>query len=221
MGSVLTVANGGEDWHIVPDNRTMLVKADQVVVDKAEPTAQPTVKVTRLTGWELVVDEARRTMWKGALGHEPSEKFKMEALMSRHSPIQALIFRIEIKDIPYNVSVHFVRHHVGIAGHWVSSQRPDRSPTGVSRHDLPQDAPVSHDMILNAQEILFISKKRLCMQASPETRAIWKKVVEELRRIGEKELAAFCQPECWWCGNECPESRPCGFCKPKRMPTVE
>lgn len=178
------------------------------------------VKVTRLTDWQLVVDEARRTAWKDSLCHEPSHDFKMNALMCRHSPIQALIFRIEIKDCPSFVSVHYVRHHVGIAGHWVSSQRPDRSPSGASRHDIPQDAPVNHDMILNAQEIIFISRKRLCMQASPETREVWENVVEELKNIGETELAAFCKPECWWTGNECPEIRPCGMCPPKAMPEL-
>ena len=177
------------------------------------------VKITRLTDWGLVVDEARRTAWKDSLGHEPSSEFKMNALMSRHSPIEALIFRIEFKDIPTFVSTHLVRHKVGIT-HWVSSQRPDRSPSGFSRHELPQDAPVSHDMVLNAQSIIAISKKRLCSQASKETRESWKMVVDELKRIGELELAAFCKPECWWCGG-CPETHSCGFMKKKKMPVVE
>lgn len=177
------------------------------------------VKVTRLTDWALVVDEARRTSWKGSLGHEPSRGFKMASLMSRHSPIQALLFRIEFSDIPSFVSVHFVRHHM-VDGHWVSSQRPDRSPTGANRHSIPQDAPVNHDIILNAQEILYISRKRLCAQASPETRAAWQMVVDELTKIGEVELAAFCKPECWWCGGQCPEMKPCGLCPPKEMPKI-
>lgn len=177
------------------------------------------VKITRLTDWNLVVDEARRTAWKDSLGHEPSRNFKLKALMSRHSPIQALLFRIEFKDIPYWVSVHLVRHHT-VDGHWVSSQRPDRSPTGTDRHSLPQDALVNHDIILNAQEILYISKKRLCAKASKETREIWSKVVSELRNIGEVELSAFCKPECWWCGNKCPESAPCGLCPAKEMPQL-
>lgn len=178
------------------------------------------VKITRFTGWDVVVDEARRTAWKDSLGHEPSHDFKMRALMSRHSPIQAHLFRIQFKDIPYWVSVHFVRHHM-VDGHWVSSQRPDRSPTGVNRDELPQGALVNHDIILNAQEILYISKKRLCNQASMETRAAWRMVVDELNRIGEKELAAFCKPECWWCGNQCPEPKSCGMCPEKAMPLVE
>lgn len=177
------------------------------------------VKVTRLTDWQLVVDEARRTAWRDSLGHEPSHDFKMKALMCRHSPIQALLFRIEFHDLKSWISVHFVRHH-SVDGHWVSSQRPDRHDVGVPRDELPQGALVNHDIILNAQEILYISRKRLCMQASPETREAWQKVVAELKNIGETELAAFCKPECWWMGNECPEMKPCGMCPPKAMPEI-
>ena len=172
------------------------------------------VKVTRLTDWELVADEARRTAWKDALGHEPSSAFKRKILLSQHSPIRALMFRIQMEGIPSFVSVHYVRHKVSTE-HWVSSQRPDRSPSGASRHDLPQDAPVSHDMVLNAQAILNISKKRLCAQASPETRAVWEEVKRQMYAIGEKELADCMLPECGWTAYKfCPEMKPCGRCRP-------
>ena len=177
------------------------------------------ISVKRLTEWELVADCARCTAWKGSLGHGPSYQFKMNVLMSRHSPIESLWFQIRMEGIPYCSSVHFVRHHEGIT-HYVSTQRPDRSPTGTSRHELPQDAPVNHYMVVNAQEIIAISKKRLCAKASPETRQIWQMVVDEIRKI-EPELAAFCQPECWWCGNQCPEIVPCGKCPKKPMPPFE
>ena len=178
------------------------------------------VKVTRLTEWSLVVDEARRTAWKDSLGHEPSRKFKMKALMSRHSPIEALLFKISFIGIPYWVSVHLVRHKIGIS-HYVSSQRPDRSPSGAPRHDLPQDALVNHDMVMNAQSIIAISKKRLCMQASQETREVWKKAVEELKNIGEVELAAFCKPECWWCAGCTEGISGCGMMPQKEMPQLD
>lgn len=177
------------------------------------------VKISRLTDWKLVVDRARTTVWKDSLGHEPSHDFKMKALMCRHSPLRVLRFLIELKGIPYWLSTHLVRH--GLATHFVSSQRPDRSPSGQDRHSLPQDALVNHDIELNAEEILHISKKRLCYQAARETREVWQAVVAELKNIGEIELAAFCKPECWWCGKQCPESKPCGMCPPKEMPFVE
>ena len=168
------------------------------------------VTVERLTDWQLVADKARRTAWKPPLGHEPSPAWKRKILLARHSPIEALVFSILMEDIPSWCSVHYVRHKVGIT-HWVTSQRPDRSPSGASRHDLPQDAPVCHDMVLNAQAILQISKKRLCMKASAETRAVWEEVRKQMYAIGEVELADCMMPECGWTGYKfCPEMQPCG-----------
>ena len=61
----------------------------------------------------------------------------------------------------------------------------------------------------NAAEVMFISRRRLCAQASPETRAAWRLVVDALAEK-EQELAACCVPECVYRGF-CPEFRSCGF----------
>ena len=175
------------------------------------------VIVQRKTTWEDVVDRARTTAWKESLGHEPSRDFKMKALMSRHSPLRVLRFLVQLRGIPYWLSTHLVRH--GLANHFVSSQRPDRSPTGESRHVLPQDALVNHDIELSAEELLHISRKRLCNKAAKETREVRESVVEEVKDIGEGEVAAFCKPECWWLGG-CPEPQSCGRCEPKAMPSI-
>lgn len=176
------------------------------------------ITVTRLTDWKLVADEARRTAWKPPIDHEPSSAWKRKILVSEHSPIESLIFRIQMEGIKYFSSVHLTRHHVGMT-HWVSSQRPDRSPTGTDRHSLPQDAPVSHDMVLNAHAIINISRRRLCAQASPETRAVWQAVVEEIRNIGEVELADACVPECVHRGF-CPEFKSCGLAYSSRFQSL-
>jgi hypothetical protein len=73
----------------------------------------------------------------------------------------------------------------------------------------PQDAPVEHECIANAAEMMFISRRRMCAQASPETREAWKMVVDELRK-SEPELASCCVPECVYRGF-CPEFKSCGF----------
>ena len=166
------------------------------------------VFVERLTPWSLALELARNTMGKEDNGKEPSSEWKKKMLLARHSPIQAVFYHIKMVGVPYWVSVHLVRHKVGV-DHWVRSQRTDR--TGVARDDLPQGAPVVHEMVANAQAILAISRKRLCNQASPETRQAWKKVVEALRGAGEVELADACQPECVVCGYLCPELKPCGL----------
>ena len=165
------------------------------------------ITVERLTPWSLALDLARNTMGKEEHGKEPSSEWKRKMLLARHSPIQAVFFRIRMDGIPYWVSVHLVRHKVGV-DHFVRSQRTDR--TGVCRDDLPQSAPVVHEMIANAQAILAISRKRLCGQASPETRETWEAVVKAIREAGEAELADACQPECVVCGGFCPELKSCG-----------
>ena len=104
------------------------------------------------------------------------------------------------------MSVHFVRHKYGIE-HFVSTQRTDR--TGEDRTGARQDAPVVHECFANAQEVTFISRRRLCRQASPETRAAWKLVVDEIAKV-EPEVASCCVPECVYRGF-CPEFKSCGF----------
>ena len=177
-------------------------------------SGKPSVTVERVTGWDLVLDAARNTVGKDICGKEPSSDFKARITLARHSPIQAAQFRIVFYNLKSWVSVHFVRHFTGVT-HFVQSQRDDRNEwRDVSRDEIPQSAPVKHMMLINAQEILYISQRRLCMQASKETREAWKMVVDKLREIGEVELSDLCHPPCWWYGGRCPEMKPCGLCRP-------
>lgn len=101
---------------------------------------------------------------------------------------------------------HFVRHvH---AQPFVSTSRPDITGSKVSRHDMRQDELVNLQLSLNAQEIINISKLRLCSKAARETREIWYKVLDELVRI-EPYLASACVPLCIYRGC-CPEQKSCG-----------
>lgn len=54
----------------------------------------------------------------------PSDEWKRRILDAGHSPIRTLMFTVRM-EIPYYVSVHFVRHKVGVE-HYVRSQRNDR-----------------------------------------------------------------------------------------------
>ena len=187
-------------------------------LSKVNKTTRPIVKIERLTDWELVLTEARKTMGLGDAEKEPTSIWKQKILMARHSPIRALQFRISITNLKYWVSVHLCRHALGIT-HFVQSQRDDRNEARIeSRDELPQSALVKHDMVLNAESLINISKKRLCNKASIPTRHLWEEVKRQMSKIGEQEMASFMQPECWWCGNKCPEMRPCGRFPPKEMP---
>lgn len=162
---------------------------------------------TRST-WRDVADAARTTINKEAGEGEPSSAWKKRILLAEHSPIRQLVFRWKWVGLKSWVSVHLVRHKVGI-DHFVSTQRSDR--TGTDRDAARQDAPVSHECVANAQAIMGISRKRLCRQASPETRAAWGQVVAALRET-EPELASCCVPECVYRGF-CPEFRCCGYAR--------
>ena len=157
--------------------------------------------------WRDVADAARTTIRREEGTGEPSARWKKRILLAEHSPIRKLCFNWKWEDLPSWVSVHFVRHKFGIE-HFVSTQRSDR--TGQDRAAARQDAPVMHECFANAQALISISRRRLCGQASPETRAAWRLVVDEVAKH-EPEIASCCVPECVYRGF-CPEFKPCGFC---------
>lgn len=174
------------------------------------------VEVRKLTDWNEVLNAARFTVNKGDLEKEPSHKFKTSILTAEHSPIRSLIFVVTLYNVPTWVSQHIARHdkfagHTMREGeadeHFVATQRSDR--TGVDRSELSQEELVDHRILLNAQDMINISKKRLCNCASPETRFVWQKVREEVGKI-EPELASRMVRECVYRGF-CPEMKPCGF----------
>lgn len=167
------------------------------------------IEIKRVTDWQRVVDAARFTQRKPSLGHNPSDEFKKQMILSEHSPLRELEFDIKMYDIPYWVSNHFVRHvH---AQPFVSTSRPDITGSKISRHDMRQDDLVNLQLSLNAQEIINISKLRLCNKASKETREVWYDVIDELSII-EPYLASACVPQCVYRGF-CPELKSCGKTK--------
>lgn len=154
--------------------------------------------------WAEVVDDCRSTVGKSPLGKEPLEQFKRNILIAEHSPIRDLIVKWKWLAMPSWVSVHWVRHK------WekfVKTQRTDR--TGIDRTKLPQDAPVDFTGEANAQALIDTMRKRLCYQASPETREYAEDFKATLHQI-EPELADVLVPNCIYrCG--CPEMSKCPF----------
>ena len=138
----------------------------------------------------------------------PSEEWRHKILSARHSPIRSLRFSFLIEDIPSWVSVHLCRHiH---AQPYVKSQRNDRQKD-YDRNNAPQDAPVSMIWDMNAEELMIIANKRLCMQASEETR----EVVQAMCALaGTKcpDFLPFLVPMCEYHGGVCHEMKPCGRC---------
>ena len=154
--------------------------------------------------WEEVVNDCRATVGKEALGKEPSQKFKRSILISEHSPIRDIQIKWRWKDIKSWIATHWVRHKWEC---FVRTQRTDR--TGVDRDSLPQDALVDFTGDANTQALIDTMRKRLCYQASPETRRYAEDFKTSLYDY-EPEISDVLVPNCVYrCG--CPELKTCGY----------
>ena len=136
----------------------------------------------------------------------PTEEWKHKILAAGHSPIRELWFGIKMQ-IPSYISVHFVRHHIGV-NHYVQTQRNDRQ-SNYDRTKAPQGTMVSHVMSINAQELIFMAHKRLCSQAAPETRAVMQEICKQVEELNP-EFIGLLVPECVYRNGKCTEFYPCG-----------
>jgi hypothetical protein len=124
--------------------------------------------------------------------------------LSEHSPIRTQLFWVEMLNIPTFVSVHLVRHKIGVE-HYVRSNRKDRG--GDSNAD--RNTPINHAMLINAQALINISKDRLCFKASKETRGVVEAIKEAVRQV-DPELAECMIKKCEYRG-KCHEFKSCGY----------
>lgn len=162
----------------------------------------------KITDWDLVYTTALATSRKTVLGKMPNDEWKRKLLSAEHSPIRALQFLIQF-ECPYFVQNHLVRHHEGVQW-FVGSQRNDRQ-NDYDRNAARQDTPVMVTCIINADALMFISRRRLCGKASKETREVWQSVIAEVAKI-DPVLAEYCVPMCKY-RNGCHEANPCGVYK--------
>lgn len=156
--------------------------------------------------WQNILNAARNTINKEAIQKEPSREWRRRLLLAEHSPIRKLIINWIWTGLPWYVQTHFTRHKFGVEW-FVSTSREDRN--GIDRSTLTQESPVNVEGEANAQAIINISRKRLCMQASKETRQAWQEFLEELKEF-EPELYNVCVPDCIYRG-WCYEFKSCGF----------
>ena len=154
--------------------------------------------------WFEVKKRALVTVGKKAIT-EPNETWKHDILEARHSPIRRLLFSFYI-ECPYWVSVHLCRHiH---AQPYVKSQRNDRQ-SEYDRNIAPQDENVCMIWDMNAEELMTIANKRLCAQASTETRDVVQKMCD-LVQDRMPEFRGLLVPMCKYNGGVCHEMKPCG-----------
>ena len=161
--------------------------------------------------WQWVKRLALNTVGKDYLmDKEMSIDLKKKYLKSEHSPIRSLPFIIKM-EIPYCDSVCFVRHKMG-AEHFVQSQRNDRQDK-FDRYEEPQGHPVSHIMWVNAQELMFMARKRLCGMASKNAQKIMRMIRDEVLKTNP-EFEDVLVPNCQYL-HSCPEFKSCGRWKEK------
>lgn len=165
------------------------------------------LKYPKKEDWDLCKECALTTVWK-EIKTEPTLTWKQSILRARHSPIRTLMFMFRIENIPYHISTHLCRHiH---ATPFVSSQRNDRQDR-YDRNTAPQNAPVNMMWWMNAEELMVIANKRLCQQASQET----KELVQMMCWLVEEKCPEFkglLVPMCKYHGDVCHEINSCGRC---------
>lgn len=157
--------------------------------------------------WEDVVNDARNTVSKGELGHDPSSNFKKRILIAEHGPIRSISVRFRWSDIKYWVAMHWKTHT------WMSNvntQRNDRQDN-YDRNAARQDSPVTFIGEMNAQHTIDTMRKRLCRMASTETRELAEDFKRTMHDV-QPEWSDVMVPNCVYrCG--CPEQQTCGYYK--------
>lgn len=158
------------------------------------------VLVEKITAFDLMNECCGTTLGKGATAPDPFRMYKAE-----HSPIRTQEFRVRMIGIPTFVSVHLVRHKFGVE-HFVKSNREDRPGfTG----DGGRDHPVNHDMVLNAQALISMARKRLCYHAHEKTQEVMRLIRARVADV-DPALAQAMVPDCVYRGNICFELKFCG-----------
>ena len=158
------------------------------------------IEVDKVTTESLMKRACRMTI-RGESNVSLEKMYRCE-----HSPIRTQLFWIEMYDIPTFVSVHLVRHKYGVE-HFVCSNRDDRG--GDSHCD--RDTPVNHGMLLNAQALINMARKRLCSKAHPKTIEVMQAICKAVNEV-DPVLVHYLVPECDYRGGICYEMKPCGRC---------
>jgi hypothetical protein len=144
----------------------------------------------------------------------PTSLMKTRLLASEHSPIYDLWYTWQFIDLPYWIAMHLRTHHIE-CHHYISTQRNDIYGA-YDRRKAPQDSLVNHRISANAMEIMTISRKRLCTNASLETRQTWQMFLDVLKDV-TPELYNLCVKPCVYRSGICSEYKQCGFNKTKKF----
>ena len=158
------------------------------------------ITASKLTNPDLARMACQYTMHS----HAASSITMARLYAMEHSPIRTQLFAVEMVGIPNFVSVHFVRHKIGVE-HYVQTMRVDRGADELANRLTP----TNHLMIANAQALINMARKRLCYKASPETRETMEQIRTAIGGV-DPALGNVMVPECYYRGFICHERAMCG-----------
>ena len=174
------------------------------------------VSIRRLVGPEYMSGALRATAGKDMyIIKEPSVRIFKQMVDTAggvpHSPLRTVNYRVYVEDVMSWVTIHFVRHHIGVQ-FYIKSQRDDRQvDPKADRGAARQDTLINMMFDINANSLLTMAQARLCYKASPDTRAVMSAIKDELLNgdIYDVVLADAMKPPCEWYG-KCFEPKSCG-----------
>ena len=176
------------------------------------------VSYIRLVGPEYMSGALRATSGKDMYTVEkPSLKTFKQMVVSAggvpHSPLRTINYRFYVEDVKSWVTVHYVRHHIGVQ-FYIKSQRTDRTAGPVDRNKEPQDKLINMMFDINANALLTMAQARLCSKAAPDTKTVMKAIRKQLLQGDQYDelIGMAMQPPCKWYG-KCFEPQPCGRLK--------
>jgi len=166
------------------------------------------VKANR-NNYEVIVTQTKTPHWK-KVAFDSTVRFDtkvsdLNSYIMCHSPIRQEEYCVELKNIPSFVSVHLVRHKIGVE-HYVLSNRDDRH----GDPDADRFSPINHTMFINAEALITLANKRLCNKAHKETKYIVGMIKNEINKKNH-DLALCMVPNCVYRNGLCPELK--GGCK--------
>jgi hypothetical protein len=158
------------------------------------------ILIQKLTDVELMRRACNMTMNGGK-----ESKATLKGMYNcEHSPMRTQLFWIEMIGIPTFVSTHFVRHKIGVE-HFVKTNRDDRG----GEKEVTRNTPVNHGMLVNAQTLVNMAKKRLCLKAHPDAIKVMRRIKSVMSDV-DPDLALCLVPECEY-RRGCHEPKTCGY----------
>ncbi len=158
-----------------------------------------TIHVEKITNADILNWAFTRT------SHSKVRIHLSDAYRWEHSPSYTQMFKIEMDGIALFASTHLLRHHVGVTGPYIRTQREDRGGDVDEGRWSPHD----HALICNAQTLINMARARLCYQSHAETRVIMQAIKEAVAAV-DRDLARYMVPNCVYRNGLCKEPRSCG-----------